>query len=338
MTRAIRSPGSTLKPLIYGLAFEAGIAHPSSLIEDRPTAFSGYVPANFDRSYQGTVTVRKALALSLNIPAVQLLDAVGPARLVARMRRAGANPVLADASPPGLAVGLGGVGVTLMDLVRIYGAIARGGEVLDLRRDPGPGVSRGPTASPIGAPKTAVGTLPRRVLEARAAWYLGSILRDVPAPSNAASASLAFKTGTSYGYRDAWAIGFDGRHVAGSGSGDRTGHRSRGWSASTPRPPSWSMSSPDWAARSHRPRPRPGRWSRRPPSFPRPSGKPGCAGPAPALPPPQAPRSPFRPTVPAWRSASARAAPWRSRSATGRRPSPGWRTGRSSARSLTRGP
>ena len=215
MTRAIRSPGSTLKPLIYGLAFEAGIAHPSSLIEDRPTAFSGYVPANFDRSYQGTVTVRKALALSLNIPAVQLLDAVGPARLVARMRRAGANPVLADASPPGLAVGLGGVGVTLMDLVRIYGAIARGGEVLDLRETQDPGSAEGSTASPIGAPKTAVGPVSRRVLEARAAWYLGSILRDVPAPSNAASASLAFKTGTSYGYRDAWAIGFDGRHVAG---------------------------------------------------------------------------------------------------------------------------
>ena len=163
MTRAIRSPGSTLKPLIYGLAFEAGIAHPSSLIEDRPTAFSGYVPANFDRSYQGTVTVRKALALSLNIPAVQLLDAVGPAPLVARMRRAGANPVLADASPPGLAVGLGGVGVTLMDLVRIYGAIARGGEVLDLEKPRRPREDRDSyDCEPIGAPKTAVGPLPVR--------------------------------------------------------------------------------------------------------------------------------------------------------------------------------
>ncbi len=215
MTRAVRSPGSTLKPLIYGLAFEAGIAHPSSLIEDRPTAFSGYVPANFDRSYQGTVTVRRALALSLNIPAVQLLDSVGPARLVARMRRAGANPVLADASPPGLAVGLGGVGVTLMDLIRIYGAIAHGGECLELRETLDPAPADGKAASPIGVPRDSVNPASRRVLDARSAWYLGSILREVPAPSNAAPASLAFKTGTSYGYRDAWAIGFDGRHVAG---------------------------------------------------------------------------------------------------------------------------
>ena len=199
MTRALRSPGSTLKPLIYGLAFELGIAHPESLIEDRPTDFAGYVPANFDRSYQGTVTVRRALALSLNVPAVQLLDAVGPARLVARMRRAGASPVLADASPPGLAVGLGGVGVTLADLVRIYGAIARGGSALALVETPPE------RPAPAG----------ERVLDARAAWSVGAILREVPAPSNAAPGALAFKTGTSYGYRDAWAIGFDGRHVAG---------------------------------------------------------------------------------------------------------------------------
>ena len=199
MTRALRSPGSTLKPLIYGLAFEAGIAHPESLIEDRPTAFAGYVPGNFDRSFQGTVTVRRALALSLNVPAVQLLDAVGPARLIARMRRAGATPVLAQGAPPGLAVGLGGLGLTLFDLVRIYGAIARGGEPLDLHetRDR-PAAARGP-----------------RVLDARAAWYLSSILAEVPAPGDAAPQGISYKTGTSYGYRDAWAIGFDGRHVVG---------------------------------------------------------------------------------------------------------------------------
>ena len=202
MTRAPRSPGSTLKPLIYGLAFELGLAHPESLIEDRPTAFAGYAPTNFDRSFQGTVTVRRALALSLNVPAVQLLDAVGPARLVARMRRAGAAPVLGDTSPPGLAIGLGGVGVTLADLVRIYGAIARGGRAMPLveLRDP---------AAPIDSRPQA------RVLEEGAAWYLGSILREVPAPANAAPGHIAFKTGTAYGYRDAWAIGWDGRHVIG---------------------------------------------------------------------------------------------------------------------------
>ena len=77
MTSAVRSPGSTLKPLIYGLAFEAGLAHPETLIEDRPVRFGAYVPKNFDQDWHGTVTVRMALAQSLNIPAVKVLDALG---------------------------------------------------------------------------------------------------------------------------------------------------------------------------------------------------------------------------------------------------------------------
>ena len=211
MTRAVRSPGSALKPLIYGLAFEDGRAHPESLIEDRPSAFGAYVPANFDLGFQGTITVRRALQLSLNIPAVKLLDAVGPARLVARMRRAGARPVLPDLSPPGLAVGLGGVGVSLTDLVGIYAAIARSGRPVILRE----------TLDEAGADSGLLGVVGSGadvgapVLEARAAWYVASILAGAPAPTNSAPGVLAFKTGTSYGNRDAWAIGFDGRHVAG---------------------------------------------------------------------------------------------------------------------------
>jgi penicillin-binding protein 1C len=199
MTRALRSPGSTLKPLIYGLAFEAGIAHPEGLIEDTPSGFGGYVPTNFDRHFQGTVSLRRALQLSLNVPAVKLLEAVGPVRLVARLRRAGANPVLPDLSPPGLAIGLGGVGVSLTDLVQVYAAIARGGAPVALREDQAPG--------------SLPGAMP--VLDARAAWTVADILAGAPAPAHAAPGVLAFKTGTSYGYRDAWAIGFDGRHVAG---------------------------------------------------------------------------------------------------------------------------
>jgi penicillin-binding protein 1C len=208
MSRAVRSPGSALKPLIYGLAFEDGRAHPESLIEDRPSAFGGYVPANFDRGFQGTVTVRQALQLSLNIPAVKLLDAVGPARLVARMRRAGAQPVLSDLTPPGLAVGLGGVGVSLSDLLVIHAAIARGGRPVVLRETLDPAETRGQAGlggMSGGAP----------VLDPRAAWYVASILSGAPAPTNSSPGAFAFKTGTSYGYRDAWAIGFDGRHVAG---------------------------------------------------------------------------------------------------------------------------
>ena len=202
MTLALRSPGSTLKPLIYGLAFEAGIAHPESLIEDRPTGFGGYVPANFDRGFQGTVSVRRALQASLNVPAVKLLEAVGPARLIARLRRAGATPVLPDASPPGLAIGLGGVGITLRDLVQVYAAIARGGVPVALTEVMGVRSGR-----PLA--------LAARVLDERAAWTVANVLAGAPPPTNAAPGSLAFKTGTSYGYRDAWALGFDGRHVAG---------------------------------------------------------------------------------------------------------------------------
>ncbi|MEP0451593.1 MAG: transglycosylase domain-containing protein, partial [Roseibium sp.] len=97
MTRAIRSPGSTLKPFIYGLAFEDGIAHPESTIDDRPIDIGGYKPTNFDLAYQGRVSVREALQLSLNTPAIQLLEAVGPAKLVARIKRSGAGVVIGGA-------------------------------------------------------------------------------------------------------------------------------------------------------------------------------------------------------------------------------------------------
>ncbi|MCK7576276.1 MAG: penicillin-binding transpeptidase domain-containing protein [Chromatiales bacterium] len=210
MTRAIRSPGSTLKPLIYGLAFEDGIAHPESLIEDRPTGFDGYAPTNFDRTFQGTVSVRRALQASLNIPAVRLLDAVGPARLAARLRRAGVEPALPELSAPGLAIGLGGVGLTLTDLVRLYAAIARGGSPVVLRES----LERD---SPGGASTS------RPVLDERAAWLVGSILAGAPAPDRATADRIAFKTGTSYGYRDAWAIGFDGRWVVGVWTGRADG-------------------------------------------------------------------------------------------------------------------
>ncbi|MCP4386440.1 MAG: penicillin-binding protein 1C [Hyphomicrobiales bacterium] len=203
MTRAVRSPGSTLKPLIYGLAFEAGLAHPASLIDDRPTGFGGYAPQNFDGDFRGTVTIREALAQSLNIPAIVVLDAVGPARLVSRMKRAGVSPDLPRLSAPGLAVGLGGLGVSLRDLVRLYGAIASGGEAVQLKS----GID-GDSESSIDAPVP-------RVLSNAAAWQVADILADVPPPAAGSPGQLAYKTGTSYGFRDAWAVGFDGRYVVG---------------------------------------------------------------------------------------------------------------------------
>ncbi len=133
MTRAVRSPGSTLKPFIYGLAFEDGFVHPESLIDDRPIRFGSYAPENFDMTFQGTVPVRKALQLSLNVPAIALLDRVGSSRLSSRLKQAGVNLVLPKDEAPGLAMGLGGVGVTLQDLVQLYAGLARLGNIRPLR-------------------------------------------------------------------------------------------------------------------------------------------------------------------------------------------------------------
>ena len=196
MTTASRSPGSTLKPLIYGLAFDEGLAHPETMLEDRPTDFAGYAPQNFDRITRGTIRAREALQMSLNIPAVALTQALGPAKLIAAMRRAGADPRI-PGDQPGLAVALGGVGVTLEEMVSLYAAIARGGVAIPLRAT-GDAAGEG-----------------QRVLSSVAAWEVGDILAGLPAPPGAPQNRLAYKTGTSYGHRDAWAIGYDGRHVIG---------------------------------------------------------------------------------------------------------------------------
>ncbi len=200
MTRVLRSPGSTLKPFIYGLAFEQGLISQETIIEDRPTDFFGYRPKNFDMSYQGDVSVRQALQLSLNVPAVRLLDAVGPSRLMVRFRRAEVRPVLPPNEAPGLAIGLGGVGVTLKDLVQGYAALASRGNPVRL----GNGIDDQPGL---------IGGEP--LLEPAAVWSVADILSDVLPPQGSRKLGIAYKTGTSYGYRDAWSIGYDGRHVLG---------------------------------------------------------------------------------------------------------------------------
>ncbi|ASM74080.1 MULTISPECIES: penicillin-binding protein 1C [Roseobacteraceae] len=196
MTRALRSPGSTLKPLIYALAFDRGLAHPETIMPDRPTAFGRYAPQNFDGMFRGDITARKALQLSLNIPPVALTEALGPARLMAALRRSGATPVVQG--QPGLAVALGGVGLTLTDLVQLYATLAEGGAGPRLHLE-------------SEAPDTPL----TRLVGRAAAWQVGDILADIPPPAGAGVIGLAYKTGTSYGHRDAWAVGFDGRHVIG---------------------------------------------------------------------------------------------------------------------------
>ncbi|WP_419740224.1 penicillin-binding protein 1C [Ruegeria sp.] len=197
MTRALRSPGSTLKPLVYGLAFDQGLAHPETLISDSPVMFGRYAPRNFDGVFRGDVRVRDALQMSLNIPVVRLTDELGPARVMAALKQAGAHPKLKGVTP-GLAISLGGVGLSLHDLVQLYATLAAGGQ--------GPWLRHEALADRAETP---------RVLSDVAAWQVSDILAGLAPPPGAAAFGLAYKTGTSYGHRDAWAIGFDGQHVIG---------------------------------------------------------------------------------------------------------------------------
>jgi penicillin-binding protein 1C len=151
-------------------------------------------------TFQGTVPVRKALQLSLNVPAIALLDRVGASRLSSRLKQAGGNLVLPKDEVPGLAMGLGGVGVTLQDLVQLYAGIARLGSTRPLRE----------IITDNDAPRD-----PLRLMDQVAAWQVGNVLMGTPPPDNAPQHRIAFKTGTSYGYRDAWSVGFDGRMTVG---------------------------------------------------------------------------------------------------------------------------
>jgi len=205
MARAIRSPGSTLKPLIYGLGFDLGLVHPETIVTDGPTRFGDYRPENFQRHYMGEVSVRVALQQSLNVPAVSVLDAVGPERFTGLLRAAGITLRFESAAErPGLPVALGGVGTSLADLVTLYAALGSRGVARPLRLENG--------AAPEG----------KRILSAGAAWHLARILESAPPPADAVPRAflnrpfdIAYKTGTSYGFRDAWALGYDGKHVIG---------------------------------------------------------------------------------------------------------------------------
>ncbi|MEE3625432.1 penicillin-binding protein 1C [Nitrospirillum sp. BR 11752] len=203
MVAAPRSPGSALKPFLYGLGFEALALHPETRINDAPTIFGDYAPRNFDGGFHGLVTVREALQQSLNVPAVKVLDRLGPARFLGSLRDAGAQIVLPrpDAAP-GLPLALGGLGLSLADLTNLYADLADGGQVQPLL-----------LTSQAGIKRPA-----RRLMSPVAAWYVADILAGTPRPDGRAAVGgrwLAYKTGTSYGFRDAWAVGFTSTHVVG---------------------------------------------------------------------------------------------------------------------------
>jgi penicillin-binding protein 1C len=206
MVDAIRSPGSALKPLIYGMAFEDLVVHPETVVKDVPMRFGDYAPSNFDHLYRGEVTAREALQLSLNLPAVALLDRVGPARFAQRLRDAGGGLILPDKHhQPGLPIALGGVGTSLERMVTLYAALAEGGIARPLLYRADEKLGEG-----------------HAVMSPLAAWYVTRILDETPPPerwlaaTNRRNAStVAYKTGTSYGYRDAWALGYNARYTVG---------------------------------------------------------------------------------------------------------------------------
>jgi penicillin-binding protein 1C len=199
MARAVRSPGSALKPFIYAMGFDRLIIHPETTLEDRARHFGDYAPSDFDGRFEGEVTARQALQYSLNLPAVAVLDRIGPGRFIAALAAAGIRLRLPQpATEPGLAVALGGAGITLADLIQLYASLSNSGEVVPLRyREDDPVTSGTAFFGPL------------------AAWYVNDILAEAPPPANVLPAEirrgrrLAFKTGTSYGFRDFWAIGYD---------------------------------------------------------------------------------------------------------------------------------
>jgi penicillin-binding protein 1C len=204
MVQAWRSPGSTLKPFLYGMALDDGLIHSESLLVDAPQSFGGYRPSNFDSAFNGPIGAAEALRLSLNVPAVDLLDRVGPARFAARLEHAGLVRKFPGGAAPNLSLILGGAGARLEDLVGTFAALHRGGIAGHVRYTP-------------DAPKVE-----RRLLSPGAAWIVREILAANPRPGEREGMfdtgrrpRVAWKTGTSYGFRDAWAIGGTPRYSVG---------------------------------------------------------------------------------------------------------------------------
>ncbi|TCC14253.1 penicillin-binding protein 1C [Kosakonia quasisacchari] len=205
MVSAIRSPGSVLKPFIYGLALDEGLIHPASLLQDVPRRVGDYRPGNFDSGFHGPVSMNEALVRSLNLPAVQVLEAYGPKKFAGNLRNVGLPLILPTGAEPNLSLILGGAGARLEDIAAAYTAFAREGKAGSLRLTPD---------APL---------MERRLMSPGAAWIIRRILageaQPVPDEALPQVVPLAWKTGTSYGYRDAWAIGINARYVIGIWTG-----------------------------------------------------------------------------------------------------------------------
>ena len=203
MISALRSPGSTLKPFLYGMALDEGLIHSESLLQDVPRRYGDYRPGNFSMGFSGAVPASTALSSSLNLPAVQLLEAYGPKRFAAQMRIGGVPLALPALAEPNLALILGGAGSRLEDLVSGYSAFARDGRSAAIRLLPDDTLKERPLLSPGSA------WIVRRILSGQARPDRDPRAELVQRPV------LAWKTGTSYGFRDAWALGVGPRYLIG---------------------------------------------------------------------------------------------------------------------------
>lgn len=188
MIRALRSPGSTLKPFIYALTIDEGMIHSASLLQDIPRINSDYRPTNFDEDFSGPVSATESLEKSLNLPAVQLIELYGPKRFASKLVSVGL-PLVSIDNDPNISYILGGASLRLDNLVSAYSAFTRHGEVSPLRFT-------------LNEP-----LISKKLINDGSAWIVKQMLIN--------NNQMAYKTGTSYGYRDAWAVGFNPRYLIG---------------------------------------------------------------------------------------------------------------------------
>lgn len=210
---AVRSPGSTLKPALYALSFDLGELTPQVKLLDIPTDFSGYEPENYDLEFNGEVTAEYALVNSLNVPAVRLLQSTGFERFINLLGSSGFNTIRQSKERLGLSVILGGCGVSLEELTRFYSGLANEGKLFSLNYLENPGRNER-----------------KNIFSASASYLIANILSSNERPDfpNALLGSsklpkIAWKTGTSYGKRDAWAVGFNPNYTIGVWMGNFDG-------------------------------------------------------------------------------------------------------------------
>ncbi|MGB2742227.1 MAG: penicillin-binding protein 1C [Cognaticolwellia sp.] len=223
MISAIRSPGSTLKPFIYASAIDKGLIHSHSLLNDSPRYYSDYKPENFTGQFSGPVSVQSALQRSLNVPAVQVLEHLGPQNFYNQLASAGIKLILPKNAKPNLSIALGGSGISLWQLVQAYSSMANQGKVLSPRyydeADNKPNEVQN-LAQSVSEEKPTITS--RYLMSESAAWITYKMLLDNPRPNallseniRRATNDIAWKTGTSYGFRDAWAIGTSAKYTIG---------------------------------------------------------------------------------------------------------------------------